>query len=163
MLEELFVQLLGLIGFILLFSSYRMKNINKIVFIHMFSGVFYVIHYYLLGAYSALYVVLIESIRDSLYYFTDKDKYIFMGTIPFYLVNAVLTFGGIKDLLPIISSVVDGLGLSMKRNTAVVGGLVASCMWVIYDFSYHSYTGAIGSIILIISNIMILIKSRFNK
>ena len=71
MIQSIIIQFFGLIGFLLLLISYWRDNINKILVIQLFSGLFYIVHYYCLGAYSALLVLSLELIRDFLYYKTN--------------------------------------------------------------------------------------------
>ena len=71
MIGTIIVQLFGLIGFILLLLSYWKEEINGVLVIQLFSGLFYMVHYYFLGAYSALLVLILEIIRDFLYYKMD--------------------------------------------------------------------------------------------
>lgn len=87
MLTTILVQLLGLIGWLFLLTSYWNKDINKLLLFQLISGIFYVFHYYFLGAIEGMFVVAFELLRDYSYYKTDKDKYIFIATIPVYLFN----------------------------------------------------------------------------
>lgn len=163
MLNVLFVQAFGLVGFILLLLSYWKKNIDRVLFLHMFSSIFYALHYYLLGANAALGVVILELFRDFLYYKTDKDKYIFIGIIPFYFLSLLFTYNGLSSFFPIVASMTDGFGLSIKKETAVIGSIISCIFWLIYDAIFMSYVGILASSIMIVSNIFVLIKGRFNK
>lgn len=163
MLNILFVQSFGLIGFILLVLSYWKKDIDRVLFLHICSSIFYSLHYFLLGANSALSVVIIEVIRDFLYYKTDKDRFIYFSLIPVYLLSLVFTFNGISSFYPIIASNIDGFGLSIKRESAVIGSIISCMFWLIYDVMYCSYIGIIASSILIVSNCIVLIRGRFKK
>ena len=52
-MKEILIQLIGILAWIFLFSSYRAKNIKKIILIQLCSSSLNVTHYYLLGAYTA--------------------------------------------------------------------------------------------------------------
>lgn len=158
MFNMLFIQLLGIIGFILLFLSYFKEDIDGVLFMQVISGVFYALHYYFLGAYSALFVIVLELIRDYSYYKTDLDRYIFIGTIPIYLTYAFFMYDGFVSLLPIVSSVIDGYGLAISKKTAVLGAMVSELLWFVYDLSCLSYAGVISEIFLIGTYIFVLIK-----
>ena len=163
MLIELFIQLLGLIGFILLLLSYWREDIKDILLMQVISGMFYVLHYFFLGAYSALFVYFFEIIRDYAYYKTNVDKYIFIGTIPVYIVSLFFTFNSLMSLLPIGASIIDGYGLSIRKETAVICSIIVETLWLFYDYNCCSYIGVITGMILIGSDILVLYKDRFNK
>ena len=67
----IFAQIIGLISWGLLVYSYYKKNIDDILLIQVIGGIFEIIHYFLLGAFSGLVVVILELIRDYSYYKTD--------------------------------------------------------------------------------------------
>lgn len=160
MIGTIVVQLFGFIGFVLLLLSYWKEHINGVLVIHVFSGLFYIVHYYFLGAYSALLVLFLEIIRDFLYYKTDLDRYIFFGTIPFYTLFGYLSFDGILSLFPIFSSIIDGYGLSIRKDTAVVGAMISETLWLIYDYTCGSYVGILAGIILLSSEFIVFINER---
>lgn len=163
MINMLFIQLLGFIGFILLLLSYWKDDIQDVLKMQLFSGIFYVLHYYFLGAFSALFVLMLELVRDYSYYKTDIDKYIFIGTIPFYIVISIFTYKGLLSFLPIFSSIIDGYGLSIKKETAVIGCIISEILWLIYDINCLSYIGILSGTILIISDVFVLIRDRKYK
>ena len=156
----IFVQLLGLIGWILLVVSYWKKDINGILSLQLASGVFYAFHYYFLGATSGLFVIVFELVRDFLYYKTDWDQYIFIGTIPFYVLSGLINYTGFISLFPVVASIVDGYGLSFKKKSAVIGAIISAILWMVYDFVSGSYVGIVTGGILLVSNIMVLVKDN---
>ena len=152
------VQMFGLVGWIISVISYWNKDIKEILYFQVISGFFYMMHYYFLGAIEGFFVVGVELIRDFLYYKTNLSKYIFIGTIPLYMILGSLVYDGIISLYPLIASGIEGLGLSFRKSTAVVGAIVSSGLWMVYDYIAGSYVGLITSLILFISNIVILFK-----
>ena len=152
------VQLLGLIGFVVSVVSYWNKDIKGILYLQLISGFFYIIHYYFLGAIEGLLVVGIELIRDFLYFKTEWSKYIFIGTIPFYVILGLEIYDGIISLYPLFASGVEGFGLSLKKSSAVVGAIISAGLWMVYDYVVGSYVGLITSLILFVSNMIIMFK-----
>ena len=73
------IQLIGIIAWLLIVFSYYRKNTNKILVFQILSTVLWCLHYFLLGAYSGLFICMFEVLRDSLYYKTDADDYIFFN------------------------------------------------------------------------------------
>ena len=152
-----FIQLIGFVAWILLALSYYRKDTNHILVFQIISTVLFCLHYLLLGAYSGLLICVYEVIRDYSYYRTDKDNYIFIGSVIVYIISAIITFTTILDLFPYIASMIDGFFLTKKRVIVVLGAIVTYTLWLIYDLYAKSYSGAITDGIIIISNLYILI------
>ena len=153
----LFVQLIGLIAWLILVFSYYRKNTDKILVFHIIACIFYCIHYFLLGAYSGLIICAFEAFFDFLYYKTDKDKYIYMVSVPIRIISGIWTFTLWIDILPILASLIDGYTLTMKKKNVVFWAIISYTLWVIYDLFVGSYSGAITSGILVLSNLSILL------
>ena len=153
----IFIQLLGFLAWIILVYSYYRENTNKILVYQIISTILFCIHYYLLGAYSGLLICVFEVIRDSTYYHTDKDNYIFVISTIVYIISAIITYTSILDLFPYVASTIDGFFLTQKRKIVVFGAIITYIMWFIYDMYARSYSGAITDGILIVSNMLILI------
>ena len=151
------VQGIGIIAWLVLLVSYYREDTDKILVFQTIATVLYCVHYYLLGAYSGLFICVFEVIRDYLYYRTDWDDYIFYGSIPVYIINGFLTFTGWFDLLPTFSSLLDGYTLTKKKNIVVIGAVITYTSWVIYDIFVMSYSCAITDGLIVISNLSILL------
>lgn len=159
-LEFWMVQLIGIIAWFLIVFSYYRKNTDKILYFQIISTILWCIHYFLLGAYSGFFICVFEVIRDSLYYKTDKDDYIFLGSIPIYILYGIISYSGIVELLPIFSSTIDGFTLTKKKKIVVIGAVISYTIWVIYDIAVKSYSGAFTDGIVVLSNISILLFDR---
>ncbi len=160
MLTTIIIQILGLIGWILLLLSYWREDIDKLLFLQLISGIFYAFHYYFLGAIEGVFVVVFELFRDFSYYKTDLDKYIFIGTIPVYIIYGIFNFNGFISLFPSISSLIDGYSLSYSKNTAVIGAIIAEILWLIYDGMNGSYIGIVTGLLMITSNLIVMFTDR---
>lgn len=163
MLNVVLIQSLGLIGWLFLLTSYWHKDLNKILIFHLISGIFYIFHYFFIGAIEGIFIVVLEVIRDYSYYKTSLDKSIFFGTIPIYLIFTFFTYDGLISLFPTIASLIDGYSLAINRNVAVIGAIISEILWLIYDAIVGSYIGIITGLIMIISNIIVIITSKKEK
>ena len=151
------IQGIGIIAWLVLLVSYYREDTDKILFFQIVATALYCIHYYLLGAYSGLFICVFEVIRDYLYYKTDSDDYIFLMSIPIYIINGFITFTGWYDLLPAFSSLLDGYTLTKKKKIVVVGAIISYTSWVIYDLFVMSYSCAITDGLVVVSNLSILL------
>ena len=133
----LFIQGIDIVAWVILFVSYYQKNTNNVILFQIFSTILFILHYWLLGAYSGSLICLFEVFRDCLYCRTWID------------------------LFPILSSLIDGYSLTFShKKIVVIGGFFSYFLWIIYDFFVGSYTGMITDSLIVISNACILL---FNK
>lgn len=156
-IEFWFIQAIGIVAWILLVISYYREDTNKILVFQIIATILYCVHYWLLSAYSGLFICVFEVFRDYLYYRTDLDNYIFYGSIPVYLVFGMISFTGWFDLFPIVSSLLDGYTLTKSKNIVVIGAIISYTLWVIYDICVMSISCAITDGIVVLSNISILL------
>ena len=151
------VQFIGILAWLLILLSYYRKNTNKILVFQIISNILWCLHYFLLGAYSGLFICIFEMARDGLYYKTDIDDYIFLASVPVYIIYGILSYSGIIELLPIFSSTIDGFTLTKKKKVVVFGAIISYTIWVIYDIAVESYSGAFTDGLICISNLSILL------
>lgn len=151
------VQGIGIIAWLVLLISYYREDTNKILVFQTIATALYCVHYYLLGAYSGLFICVFEVVRDYLYYRTDLDDYIFYGSIPVYIINGFVTFTGWFDLLPAFSSLLDGYTLTKKKDIVVIGAVISYISWVIYGLFVMSYSCAVTDGLIVLSNLSILL------
>lgn len=162
-IHNIFIQLIGLLAWLILFSSYYRKDTNKILLFHIIAMLIYSIHYFLLEAYSGLFICIVELICDFLYYKTDKDNYIYIISIPFRILGGIISYKVIIDILPVISSLIDGYSLTKKKEKVVSFAIISFVLWIIYDLSVGSWSCAITDALVVISNISIIIYTKKTK
>jgi len=159
----LFIQLIGLVAWLFLVLSYYRKDTNRILVFQIIATFLYCVHYYLLGAYSGLFICAFEVLADFGYYKTNWDNYIYLASIPLRIIGGLISYEIFIDTFPIIASLIDGYSLTKKKKIVVIGAIISYTLWVIYDIAVKSYSGAITDGIVAISNISILLfdKSLF--
>ncbi|MBR6072714.1 MAG: YgjV family protein [Bacilli bacterium] len=150
-------QITALIAWIFFMLSYHAKRENKIILLQIISGLFYSISYLLAGATTGLLISLFETIVEFFYYKSDKDKYIYIFTIPIYIAIGFLSGeSGFLVIIPIAASLIDGYGLIRNNKIMVACGIISNLMWIIYDVYYLEYITALGDLFLVISNLSIV-------
>lgn len=153
----IFIQGIGILAWVMLILSYHRKDTNKILVFQIIGTVLYCLHYGLLGAYSGLFICAFEAIFDFGYYKTDKDRYIYIASVPIRIIGGLLSFQMWVDILPILASLVDGYTLTKKKKTVVLGAVISYTLWVVYDLFVMSYSGAITDGMVVLSNLSILL------
>ena len=151
------IQLVGIVAWIMLGLSYYRKDTNRILVFQIIGTVLYCVHYGLLGAWSGLFICACETLFDFGYYKTDKDKYIYMASVPIRIIGGLFGFSSVIDILPITASLTDGYTLTKKKKIVVIGAVISYTMWVIYDIFVGSYSGALTDGMIVLSNLSIIL------
>ena len=67
--EFIFIQIIGIIAWLMLVFSYYRKDTNRILVFQIIGTFLYCVHYYLLGAYSGLFICFFEVLVSPSYTF----------------------------------------------------------------------------------------------
>ena len=153
-------QITSLLAWIFLIISYWKNKDDKLLYLQVISCVFFVLNYIFLGAYTGLFVVFFEIIRDYLYIKFEDDKKTFLYTLPVYALIGIFSYDGFWSLFSIFASLNDGYALIYKGKKVVILGIVTYVLWLIYDIHYFSLPNVLAEGALIISNIMVLITGK---
>jgi len=145
--------------FFLIFSYWKNKD-DKILYLQVISCIFFVLNYLFLGAYTGLFVVFFEIVRDYLYIRFNDDKKTFLFTLPVYALIGIFSYDGFWSLFSIFASLNDGYALIYKGKKVVFLGIVTYVLWLVYDIRYFSLPNVVAESALIISNLIILFKSK---
>lgn len=154
-LQFLLAQVAGIIAWILLILSYYRKDTNKILKFQIIGTILHCVQYWLLEAWSGLFTCIFEIIFDYGYYKTNKDKFIYITSIPVRIIGGLIGYKSLIDILPILASLTDGYTLTKSKKIVVVGAVITYSMWVIYDIFVMSYSGAITDGLVVLSNLSI--------
>ena len=117
-------QLCAFLACILLLISYHAKRENKVILYQILSSILYIVNYFCLGAITGLWISLFELVKSIGYYKTDKDKYIFLYSLPIYLIIIYFTGFNILTILAVLGSLIDGYVLLKNKKTMVIGGII---------------------------------------
>ena len=150
------VQGVGILAWLVLLISYYREDTDKILIYHVVATSLYCLHYYMLEAYSGVFICFFEVVRDLLYYKTTKDDYIFVATIPVYIISGIISYSKWFDLLPVASSLFDGYFLTKKRDFVLIGAIISYSLWIIYNIYVMSIAGIIADGLVVFSNLCIL-------
>lgn len=156
-------QITSLFAWFFLIISYWKNKDNKILYLQLLSCIFFVLNYLFLEAYTGLFVVFFEIIRDYLYVKFEDDKKTFLYTLPVYAFIGIFSYDGFWSLFSILASLNDGYALIYKGKKVVSLGIITYVLWLIYDIRYFSLPNIIAESILIISNLIILLIKKESK
>lgn len=159
----IFIQIIGILAWLSLAVSYYRPNTDKILVFQIAGTLLYCLHYYLLGAYSGLFICIFEVIADYGYYKTNWDNYIYIASIPARIIGGLLSYETLIDTFPIAASLIDGYSLTKQKKLVVIGAIISYTLWVIYDIGVKSYSGVLTDGMVVLSNIYILLFQKENK
>ena len=98
----------------------------RILVFQIIGTVLYCLHYGLLGAWSGLFICACETLFDFGYYKTDKDKYIYMASVPIRIIGGLFGFSSVIDILPItqegefdLSALVEDSCIKVDKNASI--------------------------------------------
>lgn len=152
-------QVLGIIAWIFMLLSYYKKNTKKIIYVQLLGTICYLLNYVFLGAYAGTIIIIIELIRDYLYYKKTNNKFkVFLIFLPIYLIMGYITKNNWVELVPIIASFIEAYSLTHTRKEVVAIAVLVYILWIFYDIEVLSITGAITDVIVVISNIIVIVK-----
>lgn len=168
-MNNLIIQLIGVIAYAILAFSYFKKNKKDILFIQIFSTIAFAIHYYLLGGITAIACNLISLLIIIIIYFFEKHngknkKVLIFSTIPLLILISLFTYENIFSIFPIIASTIVLVSFIISNeNTIRISGIISALCWMVYAIIYKSYAGIVFEAFSAVSTFIAFIKNFNNK
>ena len=155
--ENLPAQLVGVVALIIIVISYQFNKRKQVILFQFFSGIFFSIHFLMLGAVTGGVINIIGVVRAAIYYYKGKHPLTSSNFWPtaFSVISvliAVFTWESILSLLPAAAFICTSIALwvqnpKMTRSFC----LSSSLLFIVYNFVSASYSGVITELIAIIS------------
>lgn len=153
-------QFFSFVAWVMLIISFWKNKNDKILYLQVISCIFFSLNYILIGAWTGLFVVFFEIIRDFLYIRYEDDRKTFLFTIPIYFLIGIVWYDGLLSLFSVFAVLNDGYSLIYKGNKLAFLANFTYVLWFIYDMSFSNYVNVIAEVMIIISNIFILINGK---
>ena len=152
-------QILGYVASFILLIGYAIKSDVKTKTVLIFSSLFFATHFYLLGAFTAMAICLVNSMRNVSSIFFYKSKVMFVLFITLYGAGGIFTYHGAHDLLPLLAAIITCVGMffltGIRFRMLVV---IATLLWVVHNVYAGSIGGTINSIILFFISSSVVFK-----
>jgi tRNA-dependent cyclodipeptide synthase len=160
MLNQIIIQGVGIIALVLFVSSFQAKSRSNILYIHILGMIIYAIHFFLLGAWTAVAMVSINAVKSYVFSFKEtkkwaQSKYILFLFLVLFWVFGLLTWEGYHSLFVILA--LNFVTLShWSTDTKKLRGLFmfSHPLWVAYDLVVGSYAGIISEIVVFTSGLI---------
>ncbi len=162
---NLITQLLGIGAMVSLFLIYQQKERKNIIICKLSADLFWIAHYFLLGASAGIIPNFVGVFRELVFYNRNSKKWAshWLWTVVFISANLILgicNFDVWYDIVPIIASsfVTVSLWINNPDLTKIIS-IPVSVAFLIYDIFVGSYVGIINESIAICSIILYFIKN----
>lgn len=161
--REILMQVIGFTGTILFFLSFQCKS-NKALFrVQFLSYLFYTIHFLLLGAVTGGISYIINTLRSfCLGSKSDflKGRWMCCIICALQLATLFFTWAGWISVLPIAANMAATLGgyTYNARKIRIVGMLVNSPLWIVYNVAVGSWAGVADELISEVSMIVSILR-----
>ena len=166
-------QIIGLAAVALFLLSYQLKKRKQIVLATCISNTLYVVQYVLLGAFSGAFMDLLSAVgsflagRKHSVNFRKHTKLIAFATLSLIaavgIVIAVLRKDYI-ELIPVVGAIFQTGGLWCEKEQNIRKfGIIGAPFWLVYNLISQAYGAALGSILIIGSAAIAILRFRKNQ
>ena len=168
-MKFLIAQGFGLCAMIALFCIYQQKSRRKLLICKLLADVFWVVHYFLLGAFGGMVPNFVGIFRELTFMQRDRKRWASLPFIPviFILANWTIGFSSFSspiNILPIAAStfVTISLWLRSPALTKIIS-VPVSLTFLIYDLFVGSWIGVINESLAICSILLSFLRQRYAK
>lgn len=157
-------QIFTIIGYGLTTSTYHMKRRKAVLILNFFSKFTFAIAYILLGAWSALAMIGVALIRNTVFMIGEnekrkeikrKDIIMLIVVYAISIISAIYTYEGLWSLLPVFSTLIYTYSIFQKDiKLYKLLGIPTELCCVCYNFYIKSISAIILGIIPLISSII---------
>lgn len=168
MFFKLFVQIVGFIGTFFYFVSFQFKDTKKLFRVQFLSYIFYIIHFFLLKAYtgSLSYIVgLLKSFCLSSENGELHSKNTCVLLCILQVIIGIITYTDVISILPIIANVAAVIAGFSNNGAYIrfVGIFINSPLWIVYNVVVKSFAGVVDEILTEISMIVSVFRYGFKN
>jgi hypothetical protein len=150
-------QAVGFVAMALLVSSFQMKTRRGILKVQLVSECFWVLHYFLLGAYTGMALNVVAAARCYVYGQRETKKWADKNFVPvvffiFAVFTCAFTWSGPVSLLPTASICLNSFVLWSKKPRFIRFFSAPGCAcWLVFNYLSGSYAGVLTEILDLVS------------
>jgi len=139
-------QFIGIIAFCLAIWSFQQNEHKRIVLLQLLANLCFMVHFYLIGAYTGALLNLIAAVRSIVFVCKDKkwaSSNLWLVFFSLVCVGAgIYTWEGIPSILPMVAMVLTTIafGIPNPKLTRLMA-FPSSPLWLIYNVLSQSWGG----------------------
>ncbi|MGI6746603.1 MAG: Inner membrane protein YgjV [Firmicutes bacterium ADurb.Bin300] len=160
---QIIAQLIGFAGAVTYFLVFQMKKRKSILGLNILAGAIFVLHFFLLKAYTGAAMNIVCSLRCIIYYCNDKKWAKSKAWLAvFILVSVVLgvyTWSDAYSILPLVSMIITSISFWLKRERNIrLLTLPSPPCWMLYNIHNGSISGFLTDTVIFISLLISLVR-----
>jgi len=162
-------QVIGIFALFFMCLSYQKNTKKDFLFIQIIANIFYGLQYLVLNALSALILNIVSIIRSIVFYKYEKDnKKVSLSLFLIFemaiVVFGIITFKSYYSIIPIFIACIYTYA-TWQNNLKITYfiGIIASSLWIYYNFVVGAYVSIIGSLFELFSSFIGLIRLNYKK
>jgi len=162
-MREVIGQGIGFAALALTLASYQFKSSRRLFYVQLIGNSLYLVHFFLLGAYSACVNLFISCVRNVLLV-SKRPWAAWKGwlwvIVAANILSTVLVWENFFSILPCIGVVTFTVGCWTRNGKKLrISNLFLSCpAWLAYNIYTRSYSGIINEILTITSTAISVIR-----
>ncbi|MEM7618642.1 MAG: YgjV family protein [Pseudomonadota bacterium] len=158
---QIITQAVGILASAFIVGGYFSKCDVKTKRILMIGSLFFAIHFYMLGAITAMIINLINIFRVGLSIKFHKSKFLFAFFIGIYSIALIFTYEGWIDIFPFLATVTSCIGMYFLsgisfRKTSAVGAV----FWLVHNIMSASWGGIITEVFILKAHIVTIYRLK---
>ena len=167
--STIFVQSLAIIALLIWASAYHFKERRTILLVQLGSFIFWIAHFFLLGAFTGAALATVAALRLAVFSFKKKNNWISNKIVLWFfiailVIATLLTFSTWFGIFALIGGIFATIASWQdKQNKIRLLFIPSHLSWIIYDLLAGSYGGAISEFILGASSVISLFRKKLNK
>lgn len=157
-------QIIGVVGICCYIISYQIKSNRKLYIIQLCGSLMFCIQFFMLGAITGCYSLIILMARNALLARYHEWKWVqWKGMVVFFsllaVINTALTWDGYISLLPCMGLIAGNIGMwtNNARNIRIANGFIVGPTYLIYDVFVKSWAGVANESFILLS-VLVSIK-----
>ncbi|MBR3933852.1 MAG: YgjV family protein [Clostridia bacterium] len=166
---DIVIHILGICAMLFLFLIYQQKSRKNIILFKLLADVFWVAHYFLLGAVGGMIPNTVGIFREIVFYNRNTKKWARtpVWVAVFIIINfawGLNTFSVWYNIIPIVASSFVTISLWINKPNLTKLITIPICIsFLIYDIFVNSFMGMVNEIISLISIIIYFIRNKKEK
>ena len=168
MQNQIFIQSLAIFALLAWGVSYQFKDRKNILLSQLIGSLFYVVHYFLLGATTGAFISILVVLRLGIFYFKKKGNWVDSPIVLWLflilsLIATILTFTAYWAVFAFIGSVL-AITATWQEKPTTIRRLFIPChlSWITYNVFARSYGGVIAESVFLVSTIISLYRKEQN-
>ncbi len=155
--KEIIAQAIGFVAMVLLVYSFQKNTRKGILTLQLASESLWVVHYFMIGAYTGMALNLVGVARCYVYANRETKKWADKAFIPmlFFIISiatGVLTWDGTASVLPMAAVCITSFVLWSKKPKIIRLFSAPGCAcWLVFNFLSGSYPGVLTEIFNLVS------------